>query len=203
MSENKTLAQTVYTEIKRRILSKEYNANDHVSEKSIAAQLNVSKTPVREALGQLCLEGYIMHYPSFGYIIKDLSYQEAKDISELRFILESAAVRIIVKYCTDEDIRGLYEYLGVSESNVTDGYGKNTIFHWQLGKLTKNAYLSDYIRQLAMSIARPSQYLDAGDEPRQNNDLHKRIVDALCARDADAAIGILKMDVIPGGYREL
>ncbi|HWQ58974.1 MAG TPA: GntR family transcriptional regulator [Clostridia bacterium] len=202
MTQYKTLAQSVYEELKRKILSKEYDANEHVSEKSIAAQLNVSKTPVREALNQLCQEGYITRYPSFGYIIKDLSYQEVKDIFELRYILETAAIRLVIRYAKDEEIRTLYDYMGSSEDSVTDGYGKNTRFHWELGKLTGNAYLANDILHLAMSIARPSKYLDSGDNRKPSMDFHVDIINALLARDIDVAIAYLKKDILTGEHRE-
>ena len=200
----KSLAEMVYEELKRRVLSKEYDVDELLSAKKIAIEFKVSITPVREALNRLCQEGYVVRYPSFGYIIRDMSYQEVKEIFELRFILESAAIRLIIRYASDEEIRTLYEYIGVSESTITVGHGKNTTFHWELGKLSKNTYLSDDIMRLVMSIARPSKYLDSSDYLVENETTyHTGIVDALLARDVEKALDYLKCDVLYGKHRDL
>ena len=199
---NKTLRESIYEELKRRILSQEYNANELVSEKVIAGQFNVSKTPVREALNQLCQEGFVTRYPSFGYIIKELSYQDVKDICELRYILETAAVRLVIRYASDEEIRGLYDYIDPPKDSVREGHGKNTLFHWELSKLTKNLYLTNDILRLAMSSARPSTFFGAGDGGT-DEEYHGKIVDALLKRNIEEAERYLKLDILPGGHRDI
>ncbi len=201
--ERTSLSQIVYNELKRRILSKEYAANELITEKKIAAELKVSNTPVREALNVLCQEGFVTRYPNFGYIIRELNYKEVKEIFELRFILESAAVRLIIKYATDDEIKSLYDYVGVQETSTANDYGKNTQFHRQLGKLTGNSYLADDIFRLVVSIARPSTYLNHEEAGLSTGESHDRIIDALLARDIDQAIKYLKLDILSGKNREI
>ncbi len=196
----KTLNQDIYAELKRRIVEEEYTVNDVLTERSIAAEFNVSKTPVRESLSLLAKEGYVTRYPNFGYMVKELSYGEAMSICELRCILETAACRIIVKYASDDEIKRLYEFINTEEESSSIGKGSNTTFHWEVSKLAGNTYLSDLVKQFAMLSQRPA----AGEYNRGlNEQIHKQIVDALLARDAEAAERYLKQDVMPKGQREI
>lgn len=195
----KTLNDFVYGELKRRILNKEYQPNEIITERSIAAEFNVSKTPVRESLGRLCQEGDIVRYSGLGYIIKDLSYTDALHIAELRCIVECAAADLIILYARDEEIRRLYSFIDTEEESERIGTGKNTTFHHELGKLTKNPYMEKEIRQLAMSAMRPSTAEIEGHT--YNTDLHKAIVDALLARDPAEARRCLMLDIQLKGQR--
>lgn len=195
------LNDMIYDELKRRILNREYQPNELITERSIAAEFNVSKTPVRESLVRLCQEGDIIRYSGMGYIVKDLSYTDALHISELRCIIECAAADLIIRYASDEEIKSLYTYINTGEESTQIGCGRNTTFHYELGKLTKNPYMAKEIRSLAMSAMRPSS-ADI-DNQTLNEDLHKQIVDALLARDHSEAKRCLKLDIQLKGQREL
>jgi len=195
----KTLNDKIYDELKRRILNKEYQPNELISERTIAAEFNVSKTPVRESLVRLCQEGDIVRYSGMGYIIKDLSYTDALHIAELRCVVECAAAEFIIRFASDDEIKSLYALIDTDEDSMKLGSGKNTTFHAELGRLTKNPYMAKEIRSLAMSAMRPStveitnQTLD--------EDLHRQIVDALLARNVDEAKRCLRLDIALLGQR--
>lgn len=192
-----SLSQTIYTEIKRRILHKEFDSNAMISEHSIAKEFNVSKTPAREALMQLSQEGYLSRYPSFGYIIRELSYQDVQDIMELRFILESGALRLIVKLASDEDIRGLLDIAHEPDDTYAKYHEMNARFHGEIGRLSGNAYLHDDIFRMANSTAMPSIYVNFKSRTLTQSDHHSKIVAALLERNIDDAILHLRADILP------
>ena len=195
-----SLAQIIYNALKKSILSKEYSGNELITEQKVAQQFGVSKTPAREALAQLCQEGYVTRYPSLGYVVKELSFQQVMDIFELRFILECGAAKIIVKWASDEDIIDLYSLLEMAGTTYEDYHVMNARFHTGLGKLTGNSYLHEDILRMANATARPSSYINYK-ATQTVPDYHKRIVDALLARDVDAAIENLMLDILPGESR--
>ena len=134
----KSVVESIYKEIKSQILNQTFTT-EVFSEMQLAEQFHVSKTPVREALNILCVEGFIARYPSFGYVLKDMTPMEYQDIGEIRFILESGAAKIIIALCTDDEIRQLYDTLNAPEGTSVNIVNLN--FHSKLGELTKNQIL--------------------------------------------------------------
>ena len=188
----KSVVQDIYKELKRQILEQTFTT-EVFSEMQLAEQFHVSKTPVREALSILCQEGFISRYPSFGYVLKDMTPQEYKDISEIRFILESGAARIIVSLCSDEEIRQLYDTLNAPEGTSFNIVNIN--FHSKLGELTKNQLLHNEITSMSEVMSRPGQYSDFSRTP-VGNYWHEKIIEALLARDTEEAIRCIKQDLV-------
>ena|GEM_PF-2894386 len=85
---------------------------------------------------------------------------------------------------------------------MTQGYGNNTLFRWSLGKLSQNAYLAEDILRLVLSVSRPSDYLDSVTQSKPSEAYHLKIVNSPLARDCEAAIRYLKLDVLTEGHRE-
>src|SRR6516225_7820048 len=82
-----------YADIKQRILRGDYPPSTLVSERQLASQLDMSKTPVRAALQRLELEGFVTISPQQGIIIRDLSVHDIADQYEIRAALETYVVR--------------------------------------------------------------------------------------------------------------
>ncbi len=188
----KSMVERIYKELKNQILNQTFT-REVFSEMDLAEQFQVSKTPVREALNILCSEGFIARYPSFGYVLKDMTPMEYKDISEIRYILEAGAAKIIIELCSDEEIRQLYDALqapaDVSHNIV------NLNFHSKLGELTKNQILYNEITRMTEVMARPGQYVDVKIK-RSGESWHEKIIEALLARDLKEAQRCIKQDLV-------
>jgi DNA-binding GntR family transcriptional regulator len=87
----RTLTEQAADEIRARIIRGNFQLGEALSENTLAAELGVSKTPVREALLQLKLEGLVDIQPQRGSFVFQMSAQEVIELSELREILETAA----------------------------------------------------------------------------------------------------------------
>ena len=188
----KSVVESIYKEIKSQILNQTFTT-EVFSEMQLAEQSHVSKTPVREALNILCVEGFIARYPSFGYVLKDMTPMEYQDIGEIRFILESGAAKIIIALCTDDEIRQLYDTLNAPEGTSVNIVNLN--FHSKLGELTKNQILYNEITRMTEIMSRPGQYLNFKHEP-VGNTWHKKIIEALLARDIKEAARCIKQDLV-------
>ena len=188
----KSMVDDIYKELKSQILHQTF-PTEVFSELQLAEQFKVSKTPVREALNILCQEGFVARYPSYGYVLKDMTPQEYQNISELRYILESGAARIIISSCTDDEIRQLYDALQAPEGTAFNII--NIQYHSKLGELTKNQLLWNQIARMAEATSRPGKYADITYKP-VGNLWHERTIEALLARDLKEAIHCIREDLV-------
>jgi DNA-binding GntR family transcriptional regulator len=109
----RTLTEQAADEIRARIIRGNFQLGEALSENMLAAELGVSKTPVREALLQLKLEGLVDIQPQRGSFVFQMSAQEVVELSELREILETAAVLRAL----ERDRDGVADALGI----IVDG----------------------------------------------------------------------------------
>src|SRR5690606_32214902 len=86
------LAEKVYEQIKRDIFDFRLLPGDRFSESNVAARLNISRTPVREALHKLEKEGYIQVAPRSGWNVRPFDFDYFENLYDVRLILELAAV---------------------------------------------------------------------------------------------------------------
>ena len=89
------LKERAYTEIKQRILSGVLAPSTFLSERQMAGQLAMSKTPIRAALQRLEVEGLVTISPQQGIIVRDLSVHEIADLYEMRAALETYVARTL------------------------------------------------------------------------------------------------------------
>lgn len=192
-----SLVDKIYEDIKRQILSLQYGVNEMITEMAVAEKYGVSKTPAREALNRLCFEGYIVRYPSSGYFIKALTMKDFVDISQVRILLETGAVKIIIEKASDEEIMQLYEIISRPTDSFIQYHDVNTAFHTKLGEITKNTYLQNTIVQMVNADARPSMFRRFTEDVKPNNRWHKEMVDCIMKRDVDGALAALYQDINP------
>lgn len=90
----RTATAQVHDAIKQRILDGHYRAHEYIREASIARELAVSRTPVREALRELVSEGWLEAIPHHGARVAAWTEKDAREVFELRLVLEPMAVRL-------------------------------------------------------------------------------------------------------------
>ena len=101
-----SLANQIYDELEHRILTGEYAPGEVISEKRLVAELNVSRTPIREALSRLNQERLIKDTPA-GNEVVGVSRQDAYDMFLVKSQLENIAVRRAAENITDEELEQL------------------------------------------------------------------------------------------------
>ena len=89
----KTIQSQVYEIIKENIGSGVYQPNQRLQEIEVANELNVSRSPVREAFRELTAEGLLVAYPNKGVYVKEFSQKDFTEIFELRSLLENYSIR--------------------------------------------------------------------------------------------------------------
>jgi len=117
----KSIRQKIYDHIREQLLNGEIPPYQHLIEAKIAKEIGTSRTPVREALHSLELEGLIESIPRVGYVVKPIKETEVEEICEIRTAIEGVAARWALKNATQKLIDELRENILVSEEKAVHG----------------------------------------------------------------------------------
>ena len=110
--ERKTVAMLALEQVRERILRGDYREGAPLRQDALAAELGVSRIPVREALRQLEAEGLVTFSPHVGAVVSTLSLNEIRELFELRALLESEVLRRAVAHMHQEDLERAAAVLG-------------------------------------------------------------------------------------------
>lgn len=168
-----------------------------IFEGDIAEELEMSKTPVREALGMLAHEGYVEVRPRRGYLVTHVNLSDVKEIYHLRLLLEPAAARLAVANATDEQRERLRHLAaGTAEHDYAGRVRHAHLFHEELA----DASGSDRLAQALVGVLEECQRLyfigiDLADLVDHSGDDHEALLDALEAGQADEAERVAREQV--------
>ena len=133
VSERLTLADQVYSSIKKAIIDGDLRPGERLREVEIAATLGASRTPVREALSRLEQDGLVQSLKTGGSIVVELSIPEMREIFDLIQVLETYAVRAACDRITPKQLEKLDTVCAKAEQAVKTNYDKvselNRTFH--------------------------------------------------------------------------
>ncbi len=111
MAKDGSLRDRAYRHLRERILSGELGPGTRVSEEALAAELGISRTPMREAVKQLASEGALEAVPRVGTIVRTPGRREVEELYELREALEGYAVERAAERISPEEVAGLARLL--------------------------------------------------------------------------------------------
>ena len=129
-----SLGGTVFRRLRDDILMGRYEKDEELKENTIAQELGVSRTPVREALRQLELEGLVTIIPNKGAYATGISHKDVHDIYEIRSYLEGLAARWATTKMTEEQFEEMEEIIYLTDFHIKkqhariDITGANEIF---------------------------------------------------------------------------
>ena len=116
--QDRSLRGRVFRKLREDILSGVYQERDELREITIGEELGVSRTPVREALRQLELEGLVKIIPNKGAYVTGISRKDVADIYKIRSMLEGMCARWATEHITEKQIEELEEVLLLSEFHL-------------------------------------------------------------------------------------
>ena len=183
--------ESAYYRLLEAIKSGEYQPGDRLRETDVAAQLNLSRTPVREALRKLEADGIVEHKARIGAIIRTLSHTEVVELYEMRLVLERTAAELAASHAVDAEIDEMSE-LNTAISKIANDPAKaaaiNQSFHRCIYLAGRNRFLVESARALnnALMLLGPTTLADA-DRIAVVCRQHSDIIDAIRARDVEAA----------------
>ncbi|WP_405585758.1 GntR family transcriptional regulator [Streptomyces sp. NBC_01092] len=190
-------ADRVYTHVKQGVLDRRYEGGTLLTEGELAEATGVSRTPVREALLRLEVEGLIKLYPKKGALVLPVSAQEIKDVVETRILVEEHAARKAVP-APPGLIERLEELLDRQKAQAAAGdlaaaAVTDRCFHAEIVRSGGNEILSrlyDQLRdrQLRMGVAIMYSHPDRIAKTLAE---HEEILQALRSGDPEAAVELV------------
>jgi len=188
-----SLHSRVFQKIKEDILSGKYRQGDELIENTIGMELGVSRTPVREALRQLELEGLVRTVPNKGAFVTGITVQDIKDIYSIRAKLEGLCARWATANITREQMDQLEETAFLSEYHAQREHYEQ-VFELD-NKFHNLLYEASGSRILAHTLSDFHQYvqkvrkISIADRNRSQkcNEEHHKILDAIRLGDPDQA----------------
>jgi DNA-binding GntR family transcriptional regulator len=187
------LSERVYNSLKQRILTCDLEPCQRLAEVELAAEFQVSRTPLREALNRLAQEGLVVQTPYCGYSVSPLDITEIRNTGELRLILEGEATALAALRATSEDCKTLeglarLEYTPKDRATYGSYLEANSRFHEALVRITRNPALEEAVLATLDKLQRPLyRGLDVGLDPDKATREHLLIVEAVRQGNAAAA----------------
>jgi DNA-binding GntR family transcriptional regulator len=191
-----------YESLKAKVLSGRFKPGERLTEEHLAEGLGVSRTPVREALHKLELEGLVKPLETRGFIIPKDSRDEMEDLFDLRAVLEGFTLRLICQAVDQgnlDHLEGLVQKAeeALREGKLDDVYRWNTRFHDTLHGLVKHRHRFHHmmvnIRKYVLRYRRDTlRYPDGG---KRSVEGHRKILLALRLRDPDLCERIMRAHI--------
>ncbi len=192
--EPQTLRERVYLHLRETITKNILLPGDRIIEKKLAEELNVSITPVREALLQLNVEGFVEIKTHRNVVVKQISLTEIEELYEIQGVLEGYAARRASLDLNDQDLLKIKKLTEKMEkyfrsNNVEKFYESNKGFHEIFLKKSHNQSIYDLVSNLNLRkkmFRYRVTFLAKKEVMKKALDDHKKILNAFLAHDPDA-----------------
>ncbi len=196
------LRDEVFSSLRSAILDGRFHPGERLIEKNLAQTLSISRTPIREALRKLELEGLVAHEPRRGVVVVGVSQDAAAEIYTIRAVLEGLAARLAANRRTDGEVAQLKHLLNtmdqyVQSRNFPELVPVHITFHQSFTAASKSlrlcqmiSALSDYVKCFEMSsYSLPTRLQSSCEE-------HRQIVEAIERKDEAQAEYAARMHIL-------
>ncbi|MEK6354020.1 MAG: GntR family transcriptional regulator [Burkholderia cenocepacia] len=182
-----TAEEEAYAHVLYRIRMGTYKAGDRLIPEDIAAEINTSRMPVREAFRRLASEGLVAIRPNRGAIVRGLDVDEMEVVFGMRGVLEGLAARMALPNITPQHLDELTRLIDVMERAEPDGQQWVTAhrsFHEYLCQLCGRQRLITQIAGLH-TVVEPHMrlWLERAYKPKTSRDDHMGLIDAIRGGD--------------------
>lgn len=190
---NRTTVDLVQMRLREAIVSGRFPPGHHLREAELVAELGVSRTPIREALRRLEREKLVVNLPYRGVVVKEPSAEEAREIFQVRAVLEGLVARLAAQNRTPVIIADLEAALAEADAALAaDDRASLTRaaqrFHNILYAAAGNAYLTQLLEEMRTHVALLRlQAWSLPERPRRTVEDHRRIYEAIAAAEPAAA----------------
>ncbi|MBE6018850.1 MAG: GntR family transcriptional regulator [Clostridiales bacterium] len=191
------LSELVYNAIKDSILKGELPPGEKISESSLARKLDVSRTPVREALRILYAEGFISLMPNSRFMVNEFTKEDALEVLAIRRLLEGEAARLAAlsrderkAEIIDRQRKAIPEYLQhLNDHSPSESMSFDMEFHRDIYELSGNSRLlelGEHVKDRQVRAYLANRW-EEEDFVRKFTSQHSEILDAIEKGDAEEA----------------
>lgn len=187
------LRDMVFDVLMNAIMQGQLSPGERLLEVQLADEMGVSRTPVREAIRRLELEGFVVMVPRKGAYVAGLSVKDVEEVYEIRTVLETLAVRLAAQRMQPADYQQLDELAEKmcatwQEGDVDNWVNLDARFHELLYKFSRNDRLVYMMSNIMEQLSRYRIISLANVEVRHNSlSEHQELIEALKRRDSEAA----------------
>ncbi|MBX6365308.1 MAG: GntR family transcriptional regulator [Gemmatimonadetes bacterium] len=204
--QRKTVAALTLEAMRERILRGEYPEGAPLRQDALAADLGVSRIPVREALRQLEVEGLVSFRPHIGAVVSSLALSEIKELFDLRAMIETDLLRRAMPALTPADLDRAAEILGAYDEafqrgDVAAWGGLNWEFHSALLRPANRPLTMQILQNLRNQSDRYTRLqlsLTHGETRAQEE--HRAILKAVRKGDVEHASALLATHILGAGH---
>ena len=195
------LRDMVFDVLMSAIMQGQLSPGERLLEVQLADEMGVSRTPVREAIRRLELEGFVVMVPRKGAYVAGLSINDVEEVYEIRTVLETLAVRLAAQRMQPADyaqLDDLSEKMRATwqEGNVDNWVSLDASFHELLYKFSRNERLVAMMNNIMEQLSRYRIISLANVEVRHNSlSEHQELIEALKRRDSEAAATAVAMHI--------
>lgn len=188
-----SLRSKVFSQLQNDILNGLYQPGESLIETKLSEELGVSRTPIREAIKQLELEGLVQSIPNKGAIVKGISSQDIEDIYTIRMLIEGLAARWATEKITDVELAELKEAIELEEfytikNDMSHLLHFDTRFHDIIFKACKSKPLMHTLSTFHHYVQKARNIsLSSPGRARLVHEEHKAILQAIMERNAEKA----------------
>lgn len=197
----KPLREIVFESIRGAIISGNLKPGERLMEVQLAEKLGVSRTPIREAIRKLELEGLVVMIPRKGAYVAGLSIKDITDVLEIRAAMEGLASALAALRITDEEIEAL-ELVAVEfhkaleDDDIPGMIQKDMEFHDKIFKASRNERLIQLTNNLREQVQRfREMYITNYNKSKQLSTEHYEIAEAISKRDIEQAERLAKKHI--------
>ncbi len=193
LDDYKPLREVIFTTLREAIIMGELKPGERLMEVQLSQKMGVSRTPVREAIRKLELEGFVNMVPRKGAEVAKLSVKDIMDVLEVRASLDGLATSLAASRITDEEIKELKHVLTqfenyVEKDNLQGVIKKDIEFHEVIYNASKNDKLIQILNNLREQVYRFRViYLKDFSSTKEVVKEHSEIYDAIINKDSIGA----------------
>ncbi len=202
LNDYKPLREVIFNSLREAIIIGELRPGERLMEVQLAEKMGVSRTPVREAIRKLELEGLVDMIPRKGAHVAELSIKDIMDVLEVRASLDGLATSLAAERITDDELKELKHINGqfasyIEKENLNGSIKKDVEFHDIIYKASRNDKLISIINNLREQVQRfrviyLKEYNDSKNLIKEHNDIYE----AVSSRSMENARNIAKTHIM-------
>ncbi|WP_179106965.1 GntR family transcriptional regulator [Variovorax sp. KK3] len=198
------MGQAAYEKLHEAIETGVLRPGDRISVNGLADKLEISRTPVREAISWLETDGLIVHEPYLGRVVARLDQQMVIELYAMRLVLETTAAALAAQNATEAEVDVLRDMLAAEKELLQDPIRRerlNRRLHEAIYRSAHNRYLLTTLRSLQspMILLGPATASDPKRAASAHAE-HVRLVNAIAQRDIEGARETMRLH-LAGGQR--
>ncbi|MGP8312822.1 GntR family transcriptional regulator [Enterocloster aldenensis] len=193
---NKDLKNHTYCILKERLVNCIYPPSTLLNEAQLAADLGASRTPVREAISRLEMEGFVKIMPKKGIYVTDISLNDVLQIFQTRIEIEPIAVRLAAPHLPREELLAFCDKFKGEAPDIQNGFRLDTAMHLFIIEHCGNRYIIDMMHRIFDENTRV--IISSKQNQVQIHDArleHLDILNSLLDKDTERAIALMQSHI--------